>query len=86
DYSKHFRIEWLMRCISGIQTIEQANVFAKTNIKDFNSKFAIPINYRNNMFDDKFNSEEINYYLATITQRKVNNAGSITSNYKIYYQ
>ncbi|MGL5020647.1 MAG: hypothetical protein ACRC5R_01285, partial [Mycoplasmatales bacterium] len=69
----------------GIQTIEQANVVAKTYIKEFNFKFAIPIYYNNNIFDDYFNSEEINYYLSTIIQRKSNNAGSITLKRKIYY-
>jgi len=71
--------------LAGITTIQEANTFLTSFIKDFNKRFAVPINYTKSVFDTQINSEKINYTLAIICERKLDNGNAIKYKNK-YYQ
>lgn len=57
--------------LAGITTIEQANIFLNTYIKEYNDKFALPVNHTKSVFVTQPNDEKINLILAVISERKI---------------
>jgi len=72
--------------INNIDTIEKANHYLiNTFIPDFNTHFALPINKYQSVFETSPNYEQINYTLAVLSIRKIDNGNSIRFN-NTYYQ
>ena len=57
--------------LAGITTIEQANVFLNSYIKEFNAKFALEINHTKSVFEKQPSVENINLTLAVLADRKI---------------
>lgn len=70
--------------LAGICTIEQANKFLNSYIKEFNAQFALPIDNIKSVFEEQPDINKINLILAVITQRKIDN-GSCIKYKKQYY-
>lgn len=70
--------------LAGICTIEQANEFLNSYIKEFNAQFALPINNIKSVFEEQPDINKINLILAVIAQRKIDN-GSCIKYKKEYY-
>lgn len=71
--------------LAGITTIQEANEFLPSFIKDFNNRFSVPINYTKSVFDKQITQEKINYTLAVVSTRKLDNGNAIKYKNK-YYQ
>jgi hypothetical protein len=70
--------------LAGITTIEQANEFLNSYIKEFNAKFALPVDNIKSVFEKQPNIEKINLTLAVLDKRKIDN-GSCIKFKKQYY-
>lgn len=69
-----------------ITTIEEANKYLlETFVPEFNKKFALDYNKFESVFETSPSDDKINYTLAVITQRKIDNGNSIKYKNK-YYQ
>lgn len=71
--------------LAGITDIQRANEFLDSYIKKFNEQFSVPVDYTKSVYDTQISLEKINYTLAVISKRKVDNGNSIKYNKK-YYQ
>ena len=72
--------------LNGITTIEEANKYLKeVFVPKFNSKFAMDYKKFKSVFEEKPSLEKINYTLAVLTPRKIDNGNSIKFKNK-YYQ
>ena len=70
----------------GITTIEEANKYLiNTFVPNFNKKFAMDYKRFKSVFEESPTEEKINYTLAVLTPRKIDNGNSIKYNNK-YYQ
>lgn len=63
--------------LAGICTIDQANEFLNSYIKEFNTQFALPIDNIKSVFEVQPDIEKINLILAVIAQRKIDNGSCI---------
>ena len=63
--------------LAGVTTIEAANEFLNSYIKEFNAKFALPLNNIKSVFELQPSDEEINLTLAVLTQRTVDSGHCI---------
>ena len=63
--------------IANIHTIEQANEFLKSYLKEFNKRFALQPNHTTSVFEDKPSIPEINRRLAIVAPRKFDPGSSI---------
>ncbi len=63
--------------LAGVNTIEQANEFLNSYIKEFNAKFSLSIDNTKSVFDNQVDIEKINLTLAIITNRKIDNGHCI---------
>lgn len=63
--------------LAGVTTIEAANEFLNSYIKEFNAKFALPINNIKSVFELQPSDEDINLTLAVLTQRTVDSGHCI---------
>jgi transposase len=63
--------------LKGITTIAEANKFLNSFIKEFNEKFALPINNIKSVFETQPDDEKINLTLAVLSSRKVDNGHCI---------
>lgn len=71
--------------IAGITSVQEANEFLPSFILKFNKRFSVPTNYTTSVFDKQLTQEKINYTLAIISDRVVDNGNAIK--YKNnYYQ
>ena len=70
--------------LAGVTTIEAANEFLNSYIKEFNAKFALPINNIKSVFELQPSDEEINLTLAVLTQRTVDSGHCIQFNKQHY--
>lgn len=70
--------------LAGVTTIEQANEFLNSYIKEFNAQFALPVDNIKSVFEMQPDIEKINLTLAVLTSRKVDN-GSCIKFKKNYY-
>lgn len=71
--------------LAGITTLEKANEFLNSYIKEFNSQFALPFHNIKSVFEKQPDTEKINLTLAILTGRKVDNGHCIKFN-KEYYK
>lgn len=63
--------------LEGVSTMEQANEFLNSYVKDFNAKFALPIDSTKSVFEEQPREEDINLILAVIDKRTVDGGNSI---------
>ena len=63
--------------LKGITTIEEANRFLTSFIKEFNAKFALSINTIKSVFENQLDEEKINLTLAVLSSRKIDNGHCI---------
>lgn len=70
--------------LSGITTLEQANEFLDSYIKEFNAKFAIPVDNIKSVFEMQPDIEKINLTLAVLSTRKIDNGSCVKFNNKYY--
>jgi len=71
--------------LAGATTLEQANEFLNSYIKEFNAQFALPFHSIKTVFEKQPDKEKINLTLAILTNRKVDNGHCIRFN-KTYYR
>ncbi|CCQ95553.1 transposase [[Clostridium] ultunense Esp] len=82
--------------LNGITTIEQANIFLNSYIKEYNDAFALPVNNIKSVFEKQPDDEKINLTLAVLSSRKIDNGHCIryenkyfklldTYGYPVYY-
>ena len=70
--------------LASVSTIEQANEFLNSYIKEFNAQFALPIDSIKSVFEKQPDTEKINLILAVLAERKIDNGSCIKFN-KQYY-
>ena len=63
--------------LAGIATIDAANEFLNSYIKEFNEKFSLPIHGSKSAFEKQPSCEELNRILAVLTERTVDCGHSI---------
>lgn len=63
--------------LAGVNTLEQANEFLNSYIKESNAQFALHINSINSVFEKQPDTEKINLTLAILTSRQVDNGHCI---------
>lgn len=69
---------------ANIHTLEQANQFLKSYLKEFNKRFALHHNYTTSVFEDKPSLDTINRTLAILCPRKFDSGSSIKFKGKYY--
>lgn len=74
-------LEMRLACIS---TIEQANEFLNSYIKEFNAQFALPIDNIKSVFETQLDIKKINLILAVLSSRKVDSGSCIKFNNSYY--
>ena len=57
--------------LAGITTIDAANEFLNSHIKEFNAKFALPLDGITSVFEKQPSAEKINLILAVLDERTV---------------
>lgn len=70
--------------LARVTTLEQANEFLNSYIKEFNAQFALPIDSIKSVFEKQPTAEKINLTLAVLDKRKIDN-GSCIKFKKQYY-
>lgn len=70
--------------LAGITTMAGANEFLNSYIKEFNSKFALPLNGISSVFETQPTNEKINLILAVLDERTVDCGHSIQFNKQHY--
>lgn len=70
--------------LKGINNINEANVFLNSYIKEYNAKFALPINHNKSVFVMQPDLDTIHQTLAVLTPRVVDNGHCIRFNKKYY--
>jgi transposase len=70
--------------LANISTIKQANEFLNSYIKEFNAKFAIPVDSIKSVFEMQPDVENINLTLSVLANRKIDNGSCIKFNNKYY--
>lgn len=63
--------------IAGVTTIEQANEFLSSYLKEFNSQFALPPDSMPSVFEKQPEKEQIDLFLSVITERVVDHGHCI---------
>lgn len=70
--------------LAGATTLEQANIFLNSYIKEYNAKFALPIDDSKSVFERQPDDEKINLTLAILAPRKIDNGHCIRFNKKYF--
>ena len=70
--------------LAGITTIDAANEFLNSYIKEFNAKFALPVNSISSVFDTQPSDEKINLTLAVLCERTVDAGHCLHYSNRIY--
>lgn len=70
--------------LAGISTIEEANEFLKSYLKEFNALFSLPINDTKNVFEAQPTKAKINQTLAVLSSRKLDGGNCIRYKCKYY--
>ena len=68
----------------GVDNIKKANEVLPILIENFNSQFAIPVDYTKSVFETQPPEEKINLILSVISERTVDNGQCIKYNNKYY--
>ena len=63
--------------LAGITTIDAANEFLNSYIKEFNAKFALPLKDSRSVFEVQPEPEKVNLILAVLTERTVDSGHAI---------
>lgn len=63
--------------LAGITTIDAANEFLNSHIKEFNAKFSMPLNCIKSVFEEQPSNEKINLILAVLSERTVDSGHCI---------
>ena len=74
--------------LAGIKNVQEANEFLPSFILNFNKRFSVPSNYTTSVFVKQLSQEKINYILAVISNRVVDNGNAIKykNNYYQFYE
>lgn len=70
--------------LAGVSTIEEANKFLKSYLKEFNALFSLPINDTKNVFEAQPSKAKINQTLAVLSSRKLDGGNCIRYKNKYY--
>lgn len=70
--------------LAGVSTIEKANEFLNSYIKEFNALFSIPINHTRNVFEKQPSKREMNQVLSILSCRKLDGGNCIRYKKKYY--
>lgn len=70
--------------LADVTDIVAANEFLNSYIKEFNAKFALPINPNKSVFEDQPSNEKINLTLAVLSERKVDSGHCIKYENKLF--
>jgi len=70
--------------LAGVTTIEEANKFLNSYIKEFNTQFALPVNNIKSVFEKQPGDEKINLTLSILCGRKIDNGHCIKYNNEYY--
>lgn len=70
--------------LAGVTTIEEANLFLNHYVKEYNAKFALPINHTKSVFVAQPDSQTINQTLAVLTERTIDSGHCIRFENKYY--
>ena len=70
--------------LAGITTIDAANEFLNSHIKEFNAKFALPLNGIKSVFVEQPSDEKINLILAVLCERTVDTGHCLRHDNKYY--
>lgn len=70
--------------LAGIATIDDANEFLNSYIKEFNEKFALPLNGIKSVFEEQPQNEKINLILAVLCERTVDPGHCLQHDNKYY--
>ncbi len=70
--------------LAHISTIEQANEFLNSYIKEFNAQFALPLDNNKTVFETQVDIKKINLILAVLSSRKVDSGSCIKFNNSYY--
>lgn len=70
--------------LQGCTTIEEANEFLNSYIKEFNNKFALPLNDIKSVFENQPSDEKINLTLAVLCERTVDTGHCLRHSNKYY--
>ena len=70
--------------LEGINTINKANVFLNSHIKEYNAKFALPIYHNKSVFVEQPKLEKIHQTLAVLTPRVVDSGHCIRFQKRYY--
>lgn len=70
--------------LTGITTIDEANEFLNSYIKEFNAKFALPLNGITSVFEEQPEDKKINLILAVLTERTVDSGHCLKFRNKYY--
>ena len=70
--------------LAGITTIDAANEFLNSYIKEFNEKFSLPIHGSKSVFETQPSDEKINLILAVLNERTVDCGHSIQFHHNHY--
>lgn len=70
--------------LANVSTIEEANEFLKSFLKEFNAKFSLPINNTKTVFEKQPGIDKINQILAVISNRKLDAGHCIRYKKKTY--
>lgn len=71
--------------LAGVTTLDEANIFLNSYIKEYNARFALPINNTKSVFEKQPDNETINQILAVLTERSVD-CGHCIKFQKQYYR
>ena len=70
--------------LKGVTTLDEANEFLNSYIKEFNARFALPVHSINSVFEKQPEAEKINLILAVLTERCVDSGHCIRFRQKYY--
>ena len=70
--------------LAGISTIEEANEFLNSYIKEFNALFSLPLNHTKTVFEKQPSNTKINLILSILSTRKLDSGNCIRYKKKYY--
>ncbi len=70
--------------LAGISTIEEANEFLNSYIKEFNEQFSLPLNHTKSVFEKQPDESKINQILAVLSTRKIDHGHCVRYKKKYY--